>query len=84
MGKLDKILSGVKINEPWFIELQETKSTRGLATILFEIGFVGDFVQGGQGGNQIFYSVDNHTPSFTEVQVHPCFRKAVKTVERNR
>lgn len=79
------ILAEVALNEAWFNSLAEDINIDGFLRILYEIGFIGDFVLGGQGGSKTFYSYsDRHEPRFEEVQVHPCFRKAVNTVERIR
>lgn len=80
-----KIFDEVTVNEAWFNELSEKVDFQGFLEILYEIGFLGDFVLGGEGGSKTFYSFsDRHTPRFEEVQVHPCFRKAVNTVDRIR
>ncbi len=79
------IIVDVPINEPWFNEIATAANTDSLIHILYKIGFIGDFVQGGDGGNRIFYShIDRHEPRFEQVQIHPCFRKAVNTVDRIR
>lgn len=73
------------VNEEWFNKLSSKADFRGFLNILYEIGFIGDFVLGGEGGSRTFYSFsDRHEPKFDEVQVHPCFRKAVNTVDRIR
>ena len=75
----------VTINEGWFNELVAKADVDGLLKVLYEIGFIGDFIQGGEGGSTTFYShVERHQPRLEEVQVHPCFRRAVNTVERIR
>jgi hypothetical protein len=80
-----EIAANVPINEPWFNELVAASDVHRLLTILFEIGFLGDFIKGGAGGSRTVYSYEeNHIPKFEEVQVHPCFRRAVDTVERIR
>ena len=80
-----QIFDGVTINQKWFNDLVNNADFDGFLSILYEIGFVGDFVLGGQGGSKTFYSYsDRHEPRFEEVQVHPCFRKAVNTVDRIR
>lgn len=72
-------------NEEWFNELSNATDVRGLLRILFEIGFIGDFVLGGDGGSKTVYSYQgNHQPRFEEIDIHPCFRKAVGTVDRIR
>lgn len=77
------IMADVALNESWFNDIAENVDVERLLRVLYEIGFIGDFVLGGQGGSKTFYSyADRHEPRFEEVQVHPCFRKAVNTVER--
>lgn len=73
------------INHDWFNKLSKEADFDGLLKVLYEIGFIGDFVLGGEGGSKTFYSYsDRHTPRFEEIQIHTCFRKAVNTVERIR
>ena len=80
-----QIYDEVAVNSEWFNELSARVDFQGFLEILYEIGFLGDFVLGGEGGSKTFYSFsDRHTPRFEEVQVHPCFRKAVNTVDRIR
>ena len=80
-----RILSEVPVNVPWFNDLVTSADSDGLLNILYEVGFIGDFVRGGAGGSKIFYAfADPHEPVFDEVQIHPCFRRAVGTVERIR
>lgn len=80
-----RILSEVPINESWFNELVARADNDKLLTILYEVGFLGDFVRGGEGGSKTAYAfADPHEPVFDEVQIHPCFRRAVGTVERIR
>lgn len=79
------VLTEVQLNAPWFNELVETTDVPKLLQILYEIGFIGDFVQGGEGGSKTVYSYQGrHEPRFEEVQIHPCFRRAVGTVQRIR
>jgi energy-coupling factor transporter ATP-binding protein EcfA2 len=79
------VASGVNLNEPWFNEIVETTDLKRFMDVLYEIGFIGDFVLGGQGGSRTYYSYEErHEPKFDEVQIHPCFRRAVNTVERIR
>ena len=74
-----------ELNQPWFNSLTDNVDVRGLMKILYEIGFIGDFVLGGDGGSKTFYSYQgNHQPRFDEIDIHPCFRKAVGTVDRIR
>ncbi len=78
-----QLAAEVEVNEPWFNKIVEQTDIRSLLLILYEIGFIGDFVLGGEGGSKVFYSTsDRHEPRLEEVQIHPCFRKAVNTVER--
>ena len=73
------------LNQRWFNDLANNADIDGLLRVLYEIGFIGDFVLGGDGGSRTFYSyADHNEPRFEEVQVHPCFRKAVNTVDRIR
>jgi len=79
------ILTNCDINFEWFNSLVENTDRNSLLNVLYEIGFIGDYIHGGQGGSKTFYSFsDVHTPSFDEIQIHPCFRKAIGTVERIR
>lgn len=80
-----KVLVDAEINAPWFNEISERTEVHRLLQILYEIGFLGDFVLGGEGGSKTVYSYQGrHEPRFDEVQIHPCFRRAVATVERIR
>jgi hypothetical protein len=79
------IMAEVPLNQNWFNQIVDNTDFEGLLNILYEIGFIGDFVLGGEGGSKTFYSYsERHEPRFEEVQIHPCFRKAVNTVERIR
>jgi hypothetical protein len=84
--RLEAILIEVSCQQPWFAYLVKSGDTDGFARILFDIGFIGDFIAGGDGGSRVVYSsaAAAHEPKLHEVQVHPCFRKAVRTVERIR
>lgn len=80
-----ELLADVAIKDPWFSQLADRTDVGGLMDIFYEIGFMGDFVLGGEGGSKTFYSYsERHEPRFAEVQIHPCFRKAVNTVDRIR
>lgn len=80
-----QVMTEAPINQAWFNDLATTTDVEGLLQLLYEIGFVGDFVLGGEGGSKTFYSyIERHEPMLEEVQVHPCFRRAVNTVERIR
>lgn len=73
------------LKEEWFVKLVDNCDLDNFLNILYEVGFIGDFILGGSGGSKTIYShEDSHNPLFNEVQVHPCFRKAVNTVERIR
>lgn len=82
--RMFEILDEVKITDDWFVSLSNDADTKGLAKVLFDIGFFGDFVKGGDGGSKVSYFGETTNPLLKEVQVHPCFRKAVGTVQRNR
>jgi len=89
LSEIEKIVLDIfieaEINQPWFNELTEKTDGHGLLKVLYEIGFIGDFVLGGDGGSKTVYSYQgNHQPRFEEVDIHPCFRKAVGTVDRIR
>lgn len=80
-----QVLADVAINEIWFNKISEATDIDAMLKILYEIGFIGDFVLGGEGGSKTFYSyIERHEPRFDDIQVHPCFRKAVNTVDRIR
>lgn len=80
-----KVLTEVELNSPWFNEIADATDVPKLLQVLYEIGFIGDFVLGGEGGSKTVYSYQGrHEPRFEEVQIHPCFRRAVGTVERIR
>lgn len=79
------IATNLALNEGWFNEIVRNTDVKRFLDILYEIGFIGDFVVGGQGGSRAYYSFEErHEPRFDEVQIHPCFRRAVNTVERIR
>lgn len=82
--KLFEILDKVKIQHDWFKKLQSEADTLSLASMLFEIGFIGDFIVGGDGGSKVIYSDEDHQPKFEQIQIHPCFRRAAGTVQRIR
>lgn len=80
-----KILIEVELNNDWFNALALSTDVPKLLQLLYEIGFIGDFVLGGEGGSKTVYSYQGrHEPRFEEIQIHPCFRRAVGTVERIR
>ncbi len=62
------------INSSWYMDSINDLNPHKLLTILFEIGFIGDFILGGAGGSKSIYSFQElHEPVFDEFQVHPCF-----------
>lgn len=80
-----EMLSDVTLNNEWFNEIAKQTDIPKLLQILYEIGFIGDFVLGGDGGSKTVFSYQGrHEPRFDEVQIHSCFRRAVGTVERIR
>lgn len=80
-----RLFDEATINQEWFNKFANEVNLDGFMNVLYEIGFIGDFVLGGEGGSKTFYSyTDKHEPRFEEVQIHPCFRKAVNTVDRIR
>ncbi len=80
-----QIFDEVTVNADWFNGLYREANFYGFLSILYEIGFIGDFVLGGEGGSRTFYSfTEKHEPRLEEVQIHPCFRKSVNTVDRIR
>jgi hypothetical protein len=79
------LLSSVVLDAGWFNRLVDDTDIDGFLKIMYEIGFLGDFVLGGSGGSRTYYShQEYHEPVFDEAQVHPCFRRAVNTVQRIR
>lgn len=78
------ILDEVNIEEEWYKSIQTKIDTEKLARILFDVGFLGDYIKGGDGGSRVYYVGDTDHPLLKEVQIHPCFRKAVGTLTRNR
>lgn len=80
-----QIAAEAEINNPWWNKIVETTDIDAFLKVLYEISFLGDFVLGGEGGSKTFYSyLERHEPRFEEVQIHPCFRRSVNTVERIR
>lgn len=80
------LLVASQINEHWFNVIAGATDVERMISILYEIGLIGDFVSGGAGGGaRAHYSFEgNHHPRFDEVQIHPCFRRALDTAERIR
>ncbi|HEV7329668.1 MAG TPA: hypothetical protein VGN63_01410 [Flavisolibacter sp.] len=77
--------TGLDIASPWYMEAVNELDPKKILIILYEIGFIGDFILGGAGGSKTIYSFEElHEPIFEEFQIHPCFRKALGTVERIR
>ncbi|WP_157835408.1 hypothetical protein [Xanthomonas sp. SHU 166] len=85
-GMIVNLMTVSTINHPWFNKLVDATDVARMIDILYEIGVIGDYIAGGSGGGtRTFYSyMGPHQPRFDEVQVHPCFRKALDTVERIR
>jgi hypothetical protein len=84
---LERALRECRIKQEWWQEIASAPdgSVAPLLDVLYDIGFLGDFIKGGQGGSKTVYSFEGrHEPRFDEVQIHPCFRKAIGTVERIR
>jgi urate oxidase len=80
-----QVASEVPLDQPWWNDLVQATDIDGMMRVLYEIGFLGDFVLGGEGGSKTFYSyLEIHEPRFEEVQIHSCFRRSVNTVERIR
>lgn len=73
------------VSSEWYMEAVNELNPKIILNILFEIGFIGDFILGGAGGSKTIYSFDElHSPIFEEFQIHPCFRKSLGTVDRIR
>jgi len=89
-GDLEEIvislLAVAPINAAWFNLIVKETDVAKMLGILYEIGLIGDYVAGGLGGGaRVHYSFQEvHQPRFDEVQIHPCFRRALDTVERMR
>lgn len=81
---VDPLFDVTALNRPWFNEIAEARNVGRLTEILYEVGFLGDYIAGGAGGGaRAHYSyMGPHQPRFDEVQIHPCFRRALDTVER--
>lgn len=81
-----KIFQKMDLQEKWFTNLVDTDDIEGFMKILYNIGFIGDFIRGGQGGNKVIYAYqeDGDSPRLKEIQIHPCFRKTLGVVERIR
>lgn len=78
-----QIIYEVPLDTMWFSNIVKASDLGKFLRVLYDIGFIGDFILGGEGGSRAFYSYDEpHEPVFNEVQIHPCFRKAVNTVDR--
>lgn len=79
------IATELNILSDWYVDIINELSAKKLLTILFEIGFIGDFILGGDGGSKTIYLYNEiHEPIFDDIQIHPCFRKAMNTVDRIR
>ncbi|MFB9942426.1 P-loop ATPase, Sll1717 family [Gluconobacter oxydans] len=73
-------------NAQWFLTLKKEADIDGFLKILYEVGIIGDFILGGAGGSRTVYEYETvkGTPTFDEIQIHPCFRIALDTVQRIR
>jgi hypothetical protein len=77
--------TSLEISSPWYMKSINDLNPRPILDVLYEIGFIGDFILGGAGGSKTIYSFEDlHEPIFEEFQIHPCFRKSLGTVERIR
>lgn len=77
--------TSLDISSPWYMKSINDLNPRPILDVLYEIGFIGDFILGGAGGSKTIYSFEDlHEPIFEEFQIHPCFRKSLGTVERIR
>lgn len=73
------------ISSDWYMNIINELDPRKLLKILFDIGFIGDYILGGAGGSKTIYSYnDVHEPILEDFQIHPCFRRAMGTVDRIR
>nr|WP_319397643.1 hypothetical protein [uncultured Carboxylicivirga sp.] len=73
------------ISSDWYMKIVNELDPKKLLKILFDIGFIGDFILGGAGGSKTIYSYNEvHEPILEDFQIHPCFRKAMGTVDRIR
>ncbi|HBX8265415.1 TPA: ATP-binding cassette domain-containing protein [Klebsiella pneumoniae] len=82
---IESVFSGVNVKYEWYTELKNSGNVLGLLTILYKIGFIGDYSLGGNGGTKVKYSYEaDGTPVLSSVQIHPCFRVAMNTIERDR
>ena len=80
-----EMAASLNIAMQWYMDSVNSLDSRRLLKILYEIGFIGDFILGGAGGSRTIYSFEEvHEPILDAFQIHPCFRKALGTVERIR
>ncbi len=82
------ILADLHIEQPWYKDLQNSIDAQSFMEILYEIGFVGDYIKPkkcGVNGHKTIYSISesskNHNPQFDFVSIHPCFRKAMESTK---
>lgn len=82
----ENIFENVSIDEDWYKNIVKTKNVRALLKIFYDVGIIGDFILGGAGGSKTYYSYEAgaRNPTFDDIQVHPCFRSALDTVQRIR
>lgn len=83
---INEIYENFDIDDKWYQDIKKQKDEKKLLDILYSIGFIGDYSKGGGGGgSKADYSFSSQaTPNFQKIQIHPCFRKAIGTKERNR
>jgi hypothetical protein len=80
-----EISVNLHLSAEWYTAAVSQVNSNAILNILYEIGFIGDFILGGAGGSKTIYSFEEiHSPIFDEFQIHPCFRKALGTVDRIR
>ncbi|MBF0860426.1 hypothetical protein HKD24_14715 [Gluconobacter sp. LMG 31484] len=80
-----EIFDQCNCNSEWFLNLKKNADIDGFLKILYEVGIVGDFILGGAGGSRTVYEYETiRSPNFEEIQIHPCFRIALDTVQRIR
>lgn len=83
LNAVRKVFNELDIEVAWYKKAKT--DNKYIFNILYEIGFLGDFILGGDGGSKTIYITvdDTYEPTFKEVQIHPCFRMAVGTRVRN-
>lgn len=79
-----EIIDYCDIKEEWFQKIKDENSPLQLMKIFYNIGLIGDFILGGAGGSRTIYCNESYKPKLEQIHFHPCFRKALNTVERIR